>query len=107
MGDEEKETCRGIREAKSVAKARRAVWGNRRGRREKDGGDSTRQGLKWSLGVGVLGPWGGVDVSDLVRVTVSLEGDLLDNFDRYWRDGKFPTRSEAIGHVHPSPRTEN
>ncbi len=35
-------------------------------------------------------------MSDLVRFSVSLEGDLLGEFDRYVRDGKFATRSEAI-----------
>jgi CopG family nickel-responsive transcriptional regulator len=35
-------------------------------------------------------------MSDLVRFSVSLEGDLLDEFDRYVRDGRFATRSEAI-----------
>jgi CopG family nickel-responsive transcriptional regulator len=35
-------------------------------------------------------------VSDLVRFSVSLEADLLDQFDRYCKEGKFATRSEAI-----------
>jgi CopG family nickel-responsive transcriptional regulator len=32
----------------------------------------------------------------LVRFSVSLEGELLERFDRYCREGKYPTRSEAI-----------
>lgn len=39
---------------------------------------------------------GGLDVSELVRFSVSLEADLLDKFDRYCNEGKFATRSEAI-----------
>jgi CopG family nickel-responsive transcriptional regulator len=35
-------------------------------------------------------------VSDLVRFSVSLEADLLDQFDRYCKEGKFANRSEAI-----------
>jgi CopG family nickel-responsive transcriptional regulator len=35
-------------------------------------------------------------VSDIVRFSVSLEADLLSHFDRYCREGKFATRSEAI-----------
>src|SRR5579885_3042880 len=35
-------------------------------------------------------------MSVLVRFSVSLEGALLGEFDRYVRDGKFATRSEAI-----------
>lgn len=35
-------------------------------------------------------------MSDLVRFSVSLEGDLLDAFDRFVKDGRFATRSEAI-----------
>ncbi len=35
-------------------------------------------------------------MADLVRFSVSLESDLLDGFDRYVRDGRFATRSEAI-----------
>jgi CopG family nickel-responsive transcriptional regulator len=35
-------------------------------------------------------------MSDLVRFSVSLEGDLLARFDDYVHDGKFATRSEAI-----------
>jgi CopG family nickel-responsive transcriptional regulator len=38
-------------------------------------------------------------VSELTRFTVSLESDLLDEFDRYLREVKFPTRSEAIQHL--------
>ncbi len=35
-------------------------------------------------------------MSDLVRFSVSLEGDLLEQFDRYCEQGHFATRSEAI-----------
>jgi CopG family nickel-responsive transcriptional regulator len=35
-------------------------------------------------------------VSDLVRFSVSLESDLLTEFDRYCDEGHFATRSEAI-----------
>jgi len=35
-------------------------------------------------------------MSELVRFSVSLEQDLLDEFDRYIEQGKLATRSEAI-----------
>ncbi len=35
-------------------------------------------------------------MSDLVRFSVSLEGNLLDEFDRYCKENHFATRSEAI-----------
>jgi CopG family nickel-responsive transcriptional regulator len=35
-------------------------------------------------------------VSEVVRVTVSLEGDLLAAFDGYVAAGRFATRSEAV-----------
>lgn len=35
-------------------------------------------------------------MSDIVRFTVSLEGDLLTSFDKFVEDGHFATRSEAI-----------
>jgi CopG family nickel-responsive transcriptional regulator len=35
-------------------------------------------------------------VSNIVRFSVSLEDDLLEEFDRYCREGRFATRSEAI-----------
>jgi CopG family nickel-responsive transcriptional regulator len=35
-------------------------------------------------------------VSDLVRFSVSLEAELLEQFDRYCKDGRFATRSEAV-----------
>jgi CopG family nickel-responsive transcriptional regulator len=35
-------------------------------------------------------------MSELVRFSVSLESDLLEQFDRYCAEGRFPTRSEAI-----------
>jgi CopG family nickel-responsive transcriptional regulator len=35
-------------------------------------------------------------MSELVRFSVSLEADLLAEFDRYCREGRFATRSEAI-----------
>jgi CopG family nickel-responsive transcriptional regulator len=33
---------------------------------------------------------------DIVRFSVSLESDLLDEFDRFCRAGQYETRSEAI-----------
>src|SRR5437868_5594035 len=38
----------------------------------------------------------GAAVSELVRFSVSLESDLLGQFDRYCRAGHFATRSEAV-----------
>jgi CopG family nickel-responsive transcriptional regulator len=38
----------------------------------------------------------GCVMSEVVRFSVSLEGDLLEAFDRYCKDGKLATRSEAI-----------
>jgi CopG family nickel-responsive transcriptional regulator len=35
-------------------------------------------------------------VSELVRFSVSLEADLLEQFDRYCQEGRFATRSEAV-----------
>lgn len=35
-------------------------------------------------------------MSDLVRFSVSLESDLLDEFDRHCKEGRFATRSEAV-----------
>ena len=35
-------------------------------------------------------------MSEIVRFTISLESDLLEAFDRFVEQGKFPTRSEAI-----------
>ena len=35
-------------------------------------------------------------MSEVVRFSVSLEADLLDQFDHYCKEGKFATRSEAI-----------
>lgn len=35
-------------------------------------------------------------MSELVRFSVSLESDLLSEFDRYCSEGHFATRSEAI-----------
>jgi CopG family nickel-responsive transcriptional regulator len=35
-------------------------------------------------------------MSEIVRFSVSMEADLLDSFDRYCREGKFATRSEAV-----------
>jgi CopG family nickel-responsive transcriptional regulator len=35
-------------------------------------------------------------LSELVRFSVSLEADLLEQFDRYRTGGRFATRSEAI-----------
>jgi CopG family nickel-responsive transcriptional regulator len=35
-------------------------------------------------------------VAELVRFSVSLEEDLLEEFDRYCKENRFATRSEAI-----------
>src|SRR5262245_5221831 len=35
-------------------------------------------------------------MSELVRFSVSLEADLLEQFDRYCAEGRFATRSEAV-----------
>ena len=35
-------------------------------------------------------------MSDLVRISMSLENSLLDRFDRFVNDEGYPTRSEAI-----------
>ena len=35
-------------------------------------------------------------MSEIVRFSVSLEDDLLEQFDRYCREEKFATRSEAV-----------
>jgi CopG family nickel-responsive transcriptional regulator len=35
-------------------------------------------------------------VSEVVRFSVSLEADLLEEFDRFCQDGRFATRSEAV-----------
>ena len=38
-------------------------------------------------------------MSELVRFTVSLEADLLEQFDQHIASHKYPTRSEAIRHL--------
>jgi CopG family nickel-responsive transcriptional regulator len=35
-------------------------------------------------------------LSEIVRFSVSLEGDLLEQFDRFCAEGRYATRSEAI-----------
>jgi CopG family nickel-responsive transcriptional regulator len=35
-------------------------------------------------------------MSDIVRFSVSLEGDLLERFDRFCQEEQFATRSEAV-----------
>lgn len=35
-------------------------------------------------------------MAEVVRFSVSLEADLLEQFDRYCKEGRFATRSEAI-----------
>ena len=35
-------------------------------------------------------------MSEIVRFSVSMEADLLEEFDRYCKEGKFATRSEAV-----------
>jgi CopG family nickel-responsive transcriptional regulator len=38
-------------------------------------------------------------MAELVRFSVSLEADLLEQFDRLCGDGKFANRSEAVRHM--------
>jgi CopG family nickel-responsive transcriptional regulator len=38
-------------------------------------------------------------MSDLVRFSASIEGELLDRFDQYCKTGSFATRSEAIRQI--------
>jgi CopG family nickel-responsive transcriptional regulator len=38
-------------------------------------------------------------MSDIVRLSISLERDLVAAFDDFVRRGNFPTRSEAIRHL--------
>jgi CopG family nickel-responsive transcriptional regulator len=38
-------------------------------------------------------------VADVVRFSVSLEADLLAEFDAYCAENRFPTRSEAVRHL--------
>jgi CopG family nickel-responsive transcriptional regulator len=38
-------------------------------------------------------------MSETVRFSVSLEGALLEDFDRYCREERFATRSEAVRHL--------
>jgi CopG family nickel-responsive transcriptional regulator len=38
-------------------------------------------------------------MSGVVRFSVSLEPDLLEQFDRYCREGRFATRSEAVRQI--------
>ena len=38
-------------------------------------------------------------MSELVRFSVSLESDLLEQFDRYCQEGRFATRSEAVRQI--------
>src|SRR5262249_9166996 len=53
-----------------------------------------------------------MNVSELVRFSVSLEADLLEQFDRYCREGRFATPSEAIrqllrgGPTRPAPGSD-
>jgi CopG family transcriptional regulator, nickel-responsive regulator len=35
-------------------------------------------------------------MSEIARLSISLDDDLLTDFDRFWRKQKFATRSEAI-----------
>src|SRR5437588_2839282 len=46
-------------------------------------------------------------VSSLVRFSVSLEADLLEEFDRYCREGRYATRSEAIRQLLREALTEH
>jgi CopG family nickel-responsive transcriptional regulator len=43
----------------------------------------------------------------VVRFSVSLEDDLLEQFDRYCKDGHFATRSEAIRQLLRDKLTQN
>lgn len=38
-------------------------------------------------------------MSEIARFSVSLEEDLLEQFDRYWRQQKYATRSEAVSQL--------
>jgi CopG family transcriptional regulator, nickel-responsive regulator len=38
-------------------------------------------------------------MSDVVRFSVSVEGDLLELFDKYCQQEQFATRSEAVRHL--------
>ena len=49
-----------------------------------------------ALGVSLGFPAGGRVVSDIVRFSVSVEGDLLEQFDKYCKKEQFATRSEAV-----------
>jgi CopG family nickel-responsive transcriptional regulator len=46
-------------------------------------------------------------VSELVRFSVSLEDDLLEQFDRYCKESKYATRSEAIRQLLREKLTEH
>jgi CopG family nickel-responsive transcriptional regulator len=46
-------------------------------------------------------------VSDLVRFTVSLESDLLEEFDSYCKENHYATRSEAIRQLLREALTEH
>ena len=52
-----------------------------------------KEGIAVSEGHTVMG------AREIVRFSVSLESDLLNDFDRFCREGKFATRSEAVRHV--------
>jgi CopG family transcriptional regulator, nickel-responsive regulator len=38
-------------------------------------------------------------MSEIARFSISLKDDLLTQFDRYWHERKFTTRSEAISQL--------
>jgi len=46
-------------------------------------------------------------MSELVRFSVSLESDLLKQFDRYCHEGRFATRSEAVRQLLRETLTEH
>jgi CopG family nickel-responsive transcriptional regulator len=46
-------------------------------------------------------------VTELVRFSVSLEADLLKEFDRYCKENRFATRSEAIRQLLREALTEH
>jgi CopG family transcriptional regulator, nickel-responsive regulator len=46
-------------------------------------------------------------MSEIVRFSISLEDDLLAQFDRHWREQKFATRSEAVSQLLRETLTKN
>jgi CopG family transcriptional regulator, nickel-responsive regulator len=46
-------------------------------------------------------------MSEIARFSISLEDDLLEKFDRYWREQHFATRSEAVSQLLRDTLTKN